>query len=53
MTPASSSRFSRSCTVVRDSPSLRASEATGSRESTFRSAISSSSLGVICTIASN
>ena len=50
MTPVSSRRFNRSCTVVRDSPSLRASDATGSRELTFRRAISSSSLGVICTI---
>ena len=50
MMPVSSSRFSRSCTVVRDRPSLRASDATGWRASARSSAINCSSLAEIWVI---
>src|SRR5687767_13079651 len=46
MTPVCSSRRSRSCTVVRESPNFRARAETGSRALSWRSEISSWSLGV-------
>jgi hypothetical protein len=49
-TPLSSSRFSRSCTVVRDTPSWRASSDTGMRALVCSNAMSSSSFGVSVSI---